>query len=68
MSYRTKTSRPMTQYTGQRTIMLEYKANDILKECSLPLGQTTMDKNLRYKTQHTYQTDGIIQKLKIPDK
>jgi len=55
----------MTLYTGQRTIMLEYKASDILKELSqeysLPLGQPTMDKNLSYKTQDTYQTDGIIQ-------
>ena len=62
----------MTLYTGQRTILLEYKASDILKELSqeysLPLGQPTMDKNLRYKTQDSYQTDGIIQQLKIPDK
>lgn len=60
----------MTLYTGQRTIMLEYKASDILKELSqeysLPLGQPTMDKNLSYKTQDS--TDGIIQQLKIPDK
>jgi len=52
--------------------MLEYKASDILKELSqeysLPLGQPTMDKNLSYKTQDSYQTDGIIQQLKIPDK
>jgi len=62
----------MTLYTGQRTILLEYKASDILKELSqeysLPLGQPTMDKNLSYKTQDSYQTDGIIQQLKIPDK
>jgi hypothetical protein len=48
--------------------MLEYKFNDILKEDSLPLGQPTMDKNPSYKTQDTYQTDVIIQQLKIPDK
>jgi len=58
----------MTQYTGQRTIMLEYKFNNILKEDSLPLGQPTMDKIPSYKTQDSYQTDGIIQQLKIPDK
>jgi hypothetical protein len=52
--------------------MLECKASDILKESSqeysLPLDQPTMDKIPTYKTQDTYQTDGIIQQLKIPDK
>jgi hypothetical protein len=57
----------MTQYTGQRTIMLEYKFNDILKEDSLK-GQLTIDKIPSYKTQDSYQTDGIIQQLKIPDR
>jgi len=62
----------MTQYIGQRTIILEYKASDILKELSqeysLPLGQPTIDKIPSYKTQDSYQTDVIIQQLKIPDK